>query len=306
MKRIVDLYTVNRREKLLALLVTIAIWIGVVASREEPLNFTVKVSFMAGPDHLVTAIRTPVEVHVQARGSVFAKAQVQTNDLDVLIDVTQRDPGRAVYFLDERDIPLSRYLKIEQILPREIGFTISKKMTRTVGVEATLDGQPKKGYKIAAVKRLPLTVSVSGPEEIIGQLESVPTERIDISGISSNIQRAVRIATGVPGVAPVGDGAVAVTVVIERDIREIELSHVPIAVDGAAASDIIPPYIGVRVKGPAELVEKIAATGLTAFVGSLPARLYVVDRYYFKDIPPGVEILDMEKIKQITVRKKEP
>lgn len=307
MKRVRDFFTVNGREKVLALLATFAIWVGVIASREEPVNFTVKVRFDTGNDRIVTTSRPEETVHVQAKGSVFAVAQATASDLEVVIDATRRDPGRAVYFLDEREIPLSRYLKIEQIMPRDISFTVSKRVSKTVNVDPSLDGQPKKGYKIAEVRSKPASVLVSGPEEVVAALETVPTELLDLTGVAETFTRTVRISSGQPGVTTAGEEAsVAVTVAIERDIRELTLPRVPLYVDGELPADIEPAYVAVRVKGPAESVEKVAADGLKAFVQSLPARLYVVDRYYFKDMPPGIEILEMEKVKQVTVRRKNP
>ncbi len=307
MKTIREFFTVNGREKVLALLATLAIWVGVIASREEPINFAVKVRFDTGPDRVVTTPHPVEMIHIQAKGSVFAAAQVRDEDLEVVIDARRRDPGRAVYFLDEREIPLSRYLKIEQILPREVIFTVSKKADRTVAVDPTLDGQPKKGFRIAAVKSQPATVTVTGPEEIVAALESVPTERIDLTDIAATFTRTVQVSSGQPGVAPAGEeGKVSVTVAIERDIREMTLPRVPLYVDGELPAEIDPAYVVVRVKGPVESIEKVAADGLKAFVQSLPARLYVVDRYYFKDMPPGIEILEMEKVKQLTVRRKNP
>ncbi|HOW51099.1 MAG TPA: YbbR-like domain-containing protein [bacterium] len=307
MKAIRDFFTVNGREKVLALLATFAIWVGVIASREEPINFSVKVRFDTGNERVVTTAHSVETIHIQAKGSVFAASQVRAEDLEVVINARHRDPGRAVYFLDEREIPLSRYLKIEQILPREVTFTVSKKIAKTVAVDPTLDGQPKKGYRIASVERRPTNITITGPEEIVAALESVPTERIDITGLAANSSRTVRVSSGQPGVEPAGeDGTVAVTVAIERDIRELTLPRVPLLVDGELPADIEPAYVAVRVKGPAESIEQVAANGLKAFVQSLPARLYVVDRYYFKDMPPGIEILEMEKVKQLTVRRKNP
>ena len=307
MKRIHDLFTLNGRERLLALLATFAIWVGVVASREEPINYSVTVRFDTGPDRVVTTPHPVETIHIQAKGSVFAAAQVRSGDHELVIDVSRREVGRTVYFLDEREIPLSRYLKIEQILPREVTFTVSKKMIKSVTVEPSLDGQPKKGYRIAGVKTAPASVSVTGPEEVVAALETVPTELLDLTGAAETFTRTVRVSSGQPGVTTAGEEAsVAVTVAIERDIRELTLPRVPFYVDGELPADIEPAYVAVRVKGPAESVEKVAVAGLKAFVQSLPARLYVVDRYYFKDMPPGIEILEMEKVKQLTVRRKNP
>ena len=113
MKAIRDFFTVNGREKVLALLATFAIWVGVIASREEPINFSVKVRFDTGNERVVTTAHSVETIHIQAKGSVFAASQVRAEDLEVVINARHRDPGRAVYFLDEREIPLSRYLKIE-------------------------------------------------------------------------------------------------------------------------------------------------------------------------------------------------
>ncbi|HNT28223.1 MAG TPA: YbbR-like domain-containing protein [bacterium] len=307
MKRIRDIFTLNGREKLLALFATVAIWLGVVANREEPVNFAIKVRFEAGADRVVTMTKSPEEVYVQAKGSIFAVAQVRSSDHEVVVDVSRREAGRTVYFIDDRDIPFSQILKIERISPREISFLVSKKVARTVMVDPVLDGQPKKGYKIVSVESKPAMVPVVGPEETIASLESVATERLDISNSTATVTKTLRVMPGQPGVTPVeNDSTVIVTVVVERDIREMTFSRVPFVLDGGVPSDMTPQFITVRVRGPVETLEKLAETGLNAFVENLPARLYVVDRYYFKDLPADVEVVEMEQVRQITIRKKNP
>jgi len=299
--------TENGREKLLALLVTVAVWIGVVASRDEPIAFTVKVRFDAGPDRIVMTARPHEEIYVQAKGSVFAAAQARAEEQEMVVDARNREPGRAVYFVDERDIPLSRHLKIEQLVPREIAFTVSKKVSRTVRIDPVINGQPKKGYRIAKVSLEPATVSLTGPEEALSAIESIPTEPVSVSDITEDAVRSVRPATGHPAVHVVPDKAtVAVTVAVVRDIREVVFPKVPLLVDSGVATEMTPASIAVRVRGPIEVIERLTETGINAFVENLPARLYTVQRYYFKDLPAEVEIAEMEPVKQITVRRKNP
>lgn len=307
MKALRAFFAENLREKLVALMLTVAVWIGVVASREETISFPVKVRFEAGPDRIVTTPRPIEEIYVQAKGSVFAAAQARAEEQEMVVDVRHREPGRSVYFVDERDIPLARHLKIEQVVPREIAFTVSRKISKTAQVDPAINGQPKKGYRMAKVMIEPTTVSVVGPEEVLASLETLSTEAVDVSGATENIVRAVRPVTGHPHVRVVPeDATVNVTVSVVRDIREIYVAKVPLLVDGGVATEIEPPSIAVRVKGPIEVLEKITESGLTAFVENLPARLYVVTRYYFKDLPPEAEITEMEPVKQITIRKKTP
>lgn len=307
MKALRSFFTENVREKIIALLLTVAVWVGVVASREEAISFPVKVRFEAGPDHIVTTPRPVEEIYVQAKGSVFAAAQARSEEQEMVVDVRHRDPGRSVYFVDERDIPLARHLKIEQVVPREIAFTISRKASKTTRLDPIINGQPKKGYRMSRVTVDPATVSVVGPEEVIASLETIATDPVDVSGATAEVSRSVRPVTGHSQVRVVPENTtVKVTVSVVRDIRELYLAKVPLLVDGGVATEITPPTVAVRVRGPIEAIERITESGLSAFVENLPARLYVVPRYYFKDLPTEVEIIEMETPKQITIRKKNP
>jgi len=301
-----SLFTENGREKLLALLVTAAVWAGVVASRDEPIAFTVKVRFDAGPDRIVTTVRLQEEIYVQAKGSIFTVAQVRSEEQEMVIDLRNREPGKGSYFVDERDIPLSRSLKIEQIVPREVVFTISRKISKTVQVAPVIDGQPKKGYRIANVATEPKTVSLEGPEEIIAATDVISTESVSVSDASEKVVRTVALVTGHPHVRVRANdsSAVTVTVSIIRDIREAVFPKVPLVVDGGVATEIVPAVVSVKVRGPIEIIEQLTGNGLTAFVENLPARVYTVERYYFKDLPADLEIVEIEPVRGITVRKK--
>jgi YbbR domain-containing protein len=65
---------------------------------------------------------------------------------------------------------------------------------RTLPVVPQLLGEPAAGYRITAVTVEPLIVTVSGEEATITQLENAPTEPIDVTGRTSDLETTVGLA----------------------------------------------------------------------------------------------------------------
>ncbi len=87
---------------------------------------------------------------------------------------------------------------------------------RTLPVVPQITGQPAPGYRISSVTVEPLMVTVSGEETTVTQLETAPTEPIDISGRARDIEATVRFALP-EGVSVSGSDMVRVIVTIVED-----------------------------------------------------------------------------------------
>jgi len=88
--------------------------------------------------------------------------------------------------------------------------------TRTLPVVPQVAGQPASGYRITSVTVEPLVVTVSGEEATVTSLETAPTESIDISGRTDDLEAVVRIV--LPESASVSGGdTIRVMITIDED-----------------------------------------------------------------------------------------
>ncbi len=94
-----------------------------------------------------------------------------------------------------------------------VSVSVQQVNVKTVPVRPVL-GSPPAGYRVAGVRTKPVTVTVTG-EETLGRVESVPTVRIDISGLRGS--KSYTVPLNVPSALSVlGAASVEVTVTTQR------------------------------------------------------------------------------------------
>lgn len=299
-----NLLFVNWREKTIALIVTISIWVIVVSKTEETHSFNVGLNIEVGEKKVLVSDSVGY-IHVQAKGNKFDFARITKEMKNITIDLKTKKTGKLVFYIDNKRIPFSKYLKITQIFPTEIVIETAPKISKKVSIEPYLDGQPKKGYKVTSVKSYPDIISISGPEDQIKELESIATQRIVLTNAKENIVKNVGIFLRSPYLSTTEKNAqVKVEVFIERDIREVAFRHVPVLIDGKVDASITPAFVKVTLKGPVEQIEKLQEEGFNVYVKNRRSKRYSVGKYYLKDLPPDVEPVKLQNIKKITIKKR--
>lgn len=295
----------NQREKIFAFVVTFIIWVAVVNKTEETKSFNVKIEPVLAKDKVLSS-DTVGFIHVQAVGSKFDFARVTDDDLVLKVDLTDKEKGKpAIYYFDTNRIPLSKYLKISQVFPEEAIFTVAKRIYRTVPVEPYLDGQPMKGYRVEKVSSSPQKVSVSGPEDLILEMDSAPTEKILLAGLKEPTSKTVGLLFRSQNIRLEEDNdKIDVRINIVRDVREAEFRRVPVLLDGGGEADITPAFVRVKLKGPSEELDKLQPGNLAVYVENKESEKYTVGKYYFKNLPDGIEPVYLQKVKNLKVSKK--
>ncbi len=298
-------FNTNLREKIMALIVTLIVWGVVVSKMDETRSFAVKLNFYAGKDRVVS-LSEPIEtIHVTAKGSLFDFARVKDSDLVLSIDLSRKDQGRIAYFFDPSRLPFSRYLSVEQIIPAEITATVSMRAEKQVAVEPYIDGSPAKGWRLESVKKTPGTVRISGPEELLREIDSVTTEKINLSNAKKSFSKRVRIIPSAHSIQIISEeNEASVSIAIGRDMREVELKHVPVVLDSEEKAVVSPAFVRLRLKGPAEQIEKTIENGFKVYIADKEQNEFTADRYYVKNLPEGVELIEVEKVKLLTVQKR--
>jgi len=302
MKKFIKLFSLNKTEKILAIIVTVVIWVIVVSKSEETRTLIVKVETNLGGKRVL--ISDPLtSVHVQATGNKFDFARLTDDDLSILVDLSFKDSSKTMIYFDGSKFSFSDYLKINQIFPKEIIYSTAPKMVKTVSIEPYLDGQPDKGWKVSGVEFSPEKVTISGPEDIVDDIESVVTERINLAKLKTGISQKVGLLLRSPYLKIESEKEkILVKVKVERDIREMTFKHIPIALEDGTPADIKPSFVSVRLKGPVEKMDELVESGFSVYVKNMMRRKYSVNKYFLKGLPSGVQPVKFQKVNKIIVK----
>lgn len=169
--------------KLVALAITLALWLGVTGLRTPTTTRLGSVPFNLRVSNEIEIVNTPVqEVDIVITGDKRKIAQVNKNDLVVSLDLTDVQAGdRMVQLTPENvNVELPTGVRLEEIQPSKIAVKLERVEEREIAVKPEIEGSLADGFEIYNQTVSPANVRVRGPESFLKSLDSVSTERINL------------------------------------------------------------------------------------------------------------------------------
>jgi len=184
--------------KLLALAITIALWIGVTGLSEVGSD-RYKVPLVLRLADNAEATNQPIDqVEIRISGDKRLLAQIREGDLRVWVDLTGTPGGSNTIALapDTVTLPdLPTGIRLEDINPKKIVVRLEAIEEKEVAVRVETQGSVPQGAEIYAETVAPAKIRVRGPASYVRSLTSVSTEKVDIANKDSDFAvRQVRIA----------------------------------------------------------------------------------------------------------------
>lgn len=172
--------------------------------------------------------------------------------------------------------------------------------SRTVPIVPQLTGSPAAGYKVTSITVDPLIVTLNGEAAVVSQLQSAPTEPIDISGRTSDLEAQVGLA--LPNGVSVTTSAVRVSLTIEQQTGT-QTYGIGVALSGEQPGfgyTVSPDHANVILGGPVLNLSSIDPAVLvgTADVSNLLPGTQTVTLTF---VPPdGLHVMSLDPA-QVTI-----
>lgn len=169
--------------KLIALVITLALWLGVSGLRAPKTERLRNVTLNLRVSNDVEITNSPVsEIDIIVTGDERKIEQINPRDLIASLDLTDVQPGeRTVQITPENiNITLPTGVKLEGVQPDKIAIKLEKVEEREVSVRAETEGTLAEGFEIYHQAVLPPKVRVRAPESFIRSLDFISTEKISI------------------------------------------------------------------------------------------------------------------------------
>lgn len=246
--------------KLVALAITLALWLGVTGlSKPTTLRLT-GISLDIHYSGNIELISSSTEkINLVVSGDSRKVSTMRAEGLAATIDISEVPPGERVIPLTPETVfvfPLENGVKVEEILPRTLTVRIENIEVKDVPVVVETSGQLPPGYEIYDTIVTPARVRVRGPSSYIRPLESLPTERIDLSGRTvdfSSLQTPFTITN--PKSTIVSEVALADVTFKIGEQRIEKLFHVPIG-EGSVQ------HVDVRLFGGRSVLQNLRVSDL--------------------------------------------
>jgi len=261
--------------KLIAVILAATLYLQVFLSQEREMIFDVPIALNGVPESLIRSGELPTSARVRFRGLGLALHQLRTGPQGarLLIEVGDIHEGVLQRPLVTGDVLLPSEVDvrvIEVIEPKELVIEFDRILVKRLAVVPNVTGRPAPGFVTAGrVTALPESVTVRGPQQLVGSFDFIRTEQVDLAGLEGVSQR--RVALRVPGrceaVPPEVTVRIAVAKVVARTFAQL-----PVMVHRAgdvALKRLAPQSGSVVISGPATLVDSLRTTDLRLSIDAM-------------------------------------
>jgi YbbR domain-containing protein len=246
--------------KLLALVISLALWYGVTGQRAPttirvprvPLNFRL-------PSETEISNEPRTEVEVTMTGSKRALDTINVRDLIVNVDVSDLKPGEYQLQLTPERVTmgLPDGVHYGDIQPNNVLLRLETRVERELEVEVRHTGNVPEGYELRSLMAVPDKVRVRGPASHVNVLQKAPTEIISLEGRKESFtlpQATIQIDDKKIDLI---EGAVMVRVEIGE--RAVAKMFTNVSVQVIPGSQVSPGLAAVTLYGPPSLLNKLSA-----------------------------------------------
>lgn len=249
--------------KLLALLISLALWYGVTGQRKPttirvprvPLNFRL-------PGNMEISNEPRTDVEITLTGSKHALDTINVRDLVANVDVSDLTPGEqnVQLTLERVTMGLPDGVRYGDIQPNNVQLRLEPRVERELEVEVRRTGDVAEGYELRGVKAVPEKVIVRGPASHLNALQKAPTAIISLDGRRESFTLP-QIAIEIPDKkVDLIEGAVNVNVEIGE--QRIEKNFSGVAVSASDGVQVQPATASITVYGERSAINQLRAENM--------------------------------------------
>ncbi|EDS71835.1 CdaR family protein [Anaerofustis stercorihominis] len=235
-------------------------------------------------------------VHISGPSNSVDKVKAIVGTVDVYNRSEDFTSNVNLYAVDEN----GKKIKDVDLSPKTTSVNVNIGRTKDVDIKVKTKGKSKDGYKITSITPNKTKVTISGPEDVLNSIETVNTEVLDLSDITSSIDKKLNLV--LPEGVHVVDSkdTVDVSVAVDRDkqktiyITSFTFDNLP---DGLSA-EVIDDKVGVLLSGDNALLNEISEKNLVGSLdlsGLTEGTHSVAIKISTQGLPDGVKIQSVSK-----------
>jgi len=278
----------------------------VVLEPKVSVQKSVQVNLMGNPSHglaAMTPVIAPNDVVMIGAESQINKVKNVRVDVDIASVNSEVKKILPVRVLDENGKDVQNIT----IQPSNVEVSIPIENTKRVRLEVELSGEPAVGYLVGSVTVNPAEILITGNQQTLQGINSIKTEKIDITGETESITKEVNlvIPEGVEVVNTNTNSKVNIfadiekIIISEMAISNIEYINLPEDMELSSKQD----GMSVTLRGAESLVNNAANT-IKFFVDLNNAKEGTNALNVLWEAPQGLEVLNVSPQQAVVVLKK--
>ncbi|HEY1220226.1 MAG: CdaR family protein [Bryobacteraceae bacterium] len=204
--------------KVLALTIAVLIW-AVVASEPELSTFaTARVEYKNLADGLELSSEPVTQIILELRGPSGELRGLGDGGQHpaAILDMSNAAPGERTFPIGAANVRLSRGVHIVRAIPSQVRLVFEQRLERSVPVSVRWS-EPHNHYRVARATAEPARLAILGPQSHVARVNSVSTDPVDVSSLTTSGRFQVNAFAGDPFVRFRSTPAVTVTVTMTKE-----------------------------------------------------------------------------------------
>ncbi len=283
--------------KLASLACALALFFYVLSQQGEPISFgDVPLDFYNEPINLAPSV-TPETISVSLQGPRNIILGLEREQIKVYLDLKGKERGQFLYPSEDFKIKCPEGVRVVKITPRVVSVNLETLVTKEMEIKPTILGKPASGYGIGKTTCSPKSLKVRGPESRLEALAGIPTTSVDVSDISKNITKVVKVALEEKGLKIIGEVPIQVAIDLVRELVEKRFTDMPVKIMQPPSSlleaRLKEKMATLVLRGPQEAMATLKAADVTVAidVSDLSRGTYKLKPEV--TIPPKIEVVSV-------------
>lgn len=243
--------------RFISLFLAILLWYFVGGEDAVDKTVMVPIEIINMPKDLIISNKFKKEIDVTVRGPRSLIFDMGKREITRQVDLSDATPGTRVISISNKSIPVSRGIQVLRVQPSSLILSLDKLIQKKFTITPVVTGTVARGYILKDLRITPDAITITGPQTVLSQVESLKTTDINISGLNKSVQQQIPLALEPAIVDLIGETSITADIVITFDTVEKTIDHVPIKVIVAGkVQKVEPDQADVTLKIPKLILKK--------------------------------------------------
>jgi YbbR domain-containing protein len=243
--------------RFISLCLAILLWYFVGGEDAVDKNVMLPLEIINMPKDLIISNKFKKEIDVSVRGPRSLIMELVKRETARQIDLSDATPGTRVITFDNKSIPVSRGVQVLRVQPASIILSLDKLIQKKYAINPVVTGSVAPGHVLKDLRIIPDGITITGPQTILSQVDSLKTMAINISGLTDSVKQQVPLDLEPAIIDLIGETSITADLVIALETVEKTISNIPIhAVIDGYLQPVTPDEVKVTLKLPKANLKK--------------------------------------------------
>ena len=201
---------------------------------------------------------TPQTVNLRLRGPRDLVRGLMPNQLSVLANLANKEPGERVVQLNLKDVVAPEGVEVLQIEPASIKLRLEPTAKKLVKVEPQILGGLEEGVELYRLTATPSELEIVGPQSQLDALKQLKTESVSLKGHRQSFNATVDVELPQASLRVINRASVTLSLEIGERRTSRLFPNLPVQIVGPAGNvRLLTKTVAVLLLGPRAEIEAL-------------------------------------------------